>query len=128
MATIGAIKVTTSLSVTNGALAIDNVASRTQSITQTTAKPSAVGGTQSIGNAAHEAIVITELTTLGWCRFRNMDPTNYVEIGLDVAATFYPLVRIETGEECIFRMAQGITPYAQANTAAVILAKTMLDD
>ena len=128
MATVGAIKVTTSLSYINGNIGLVNIPSRTQSITQNTAAPSVSGGTQSIGNAAHEAIVITELTTLGVCQFRNMDATNYVEIGVDVAATFYPLVRLNAGEEWPFRMAQGITPYAQANTAAVILAKTMLDD
>ena len=128
MATANALKVTTSMTLANGNLEGFTIPSRTQSITQTTAAPFRVGGTQSIGYAAHETLDITGVTTLGWCNFRNRDAANYVEIGVDVAATFYPLVRLNAGEECVFRLAQGITPYAQANTAAVILERTIIDD
>ena len=128
MATTGAIKVTTSLTLANGDLAGLSIPARTQSITQTTAVPAARGGTQTIGFAAHEAIVITDLTTVGWCYFRNRDATNFVQIGADVAAAFVPVVRLNAGEACVFRMSQALTPYAKADTAAVILECNILDD
>jgi len=125
------IKVSSSLTYSNGtsgALGSLMISSRSQSITQNTAAPARAGGTQTIGFAAHEVLVVTGITTLGWARFRNRDATNYVEIGVDVAATFYPLVRLNFGEECVFRLSQGITVYAQANAAAVILDRDILDD
>ena len=128
MATTGAIKVTTRLALSNGDLASGTVDSRTQSITQTTAAPTSIGGTQSIGFAAHEALVLTDITTNGWAYFRNRNATNFVELGVDVAATFYPLVRLNANEGCVLRLSQGITPYAQADTAAVILERLILDD
>lgn len=77
---------------------------------------------QNIGFAAHEAITVSaDVTTLGVSYLRNLDSTNYVEIGVDVAASFYPLLRLNAGEGYPLRFAQGITMYAQANTAAVDL-------
>lgn len=60
------IKVTSALDYTNGDLGRLNVPSRTQQITQNTAAPARAGGTQTIGFAAHEALVVTDITTLGW--------------------------------------------------------------
>ena len=125
------IKVTTSLSYSNGtsgALGSLTVSARSQSITQNTAAPTRAGGTQTIGFAAHEALVVTDITTLGWARFRTRDAANFVQIGLDVAAAFVPLVRLNAGEECVFRLSQGITVYAQADTGAVIMDRDILDD
>lgn len=121
------IKHTVSLVLANGELDSASFTPGSDSITQNTAAPSRVGGNQTIGTSA-EALVLTDLTTNGWAYFRNRDATNYVEIGVDVAATFYPLVRLNAGERAAFRLAQGITPYARANTAAVILQREILDD
>jgi len=60
--------------------------------------------------------------------FWNRDPTNFVTIGVKPAATYYPLVRLNAGESFIFRLSQGIAPYAKADTAAVKLQKDILDD
>lgn len=122
------IKVTASLTYANGNLGSLTVPSRTQQITQNTAAPARAGGSQTIGFAAHEALVVTDITTLGVVHFRNRDATNFVEIGVDVAGTFYPVVRLNANESWIFRSAQGITLYAQADTAAVILDRDILDD
>lgn len=121
------IRVTTSLTYANGDLGSLTVAARTQSITQNTAAPARVGGTQTIGTT-EEALDLTDLTTNGVARFRNRDDANFVEIGVKPAATFYPMVRLNAGEEYIFRLSQGITPYAQADTAACILDRDILDD
>ena len=122
------ITVSTSLKLANGDLATMTIASRTQQITQNTAAPARAGGTQTIGFAAHEALVVTDLTTVGVARFRNRDAANFVEIGVDVSGTFYPVVRLNFGEEWIFRLSQGVTYYAQADTAAVIMDRDILDD
>lgn len=88
------------------------------------------GGTQEIGFAAHEAILITDVTTEGWVIMRNVDDTNFVDVGVDVAAAFEPFLRMEPGEFCLFRnsKAAGTTMYAQADTAAVKLEYMVLED
>ena len=128
MATAGAIVVTYGLKLANGDLDSMLIPTRQVSITQNTAAPARVGGTQTIGFAAHEALALTDLTTNGVAHFWNRDATNFVQIGVDVAATFYPLIRLNAGEGCIIRLSQGVTPYAKADTAAVILQRDILDD
>jgi len=120
--------VTTSMKLANGNLDSFVISPRTQSITQTTAAPARVDGTQTIGFAAHEALTVTDLTTLGWAYFRNRDATNFVQIGVDVGGTFYPLIRLKNGEGCVVRLDSGATVYAQADTAAVILERCIIDD
>jgi len=118
---------TMALTLANGELDSLSIPARTDKITQATAVPSRVGGNQTIGFAAHEALVLTDLTTLGVAYFRNRNATNFVQIGVDVSGTFYPLVRLNPGEGWAFRLAQGITPYAQADTGAVVLQREILD-
>jgi len=122
------ITVTQALGLANGTLDSFSIPAYTFRVTQATAVPVRVGGTQVIGHAAHEALALTDLTTLGVAYFRNRSATNFVQIGVEVAATFYPLVRLNPGEAWMFRFAQGITPYAQANTAAVVLQREILDN
>lgn len=95
--------------------------------TQSTARRS--GGVQAIGFAAHEAVGIgADIASKGWAFFRNLDSTNYLEIGVDVAATFYPLVRLEALEVALFRISPSVTVYAKANTASVELEYEALSD
>lgn len=61
----------------------------------------------------------------GWAWFRNLDATNYVAIGVQVAGTFYPVVRLNAGEAGVFRLGV-ITPYALANTGEVYLEHDIL--
>jgi len=88
------------------------------------------GTQQEIGFAAHEAIDIGDVGTEGWCYFRNLDDTNFVEIGVDVAAAFKPMIRLEPGEFTVFRASPvaGATLYAQADTAAVQLEYHISED
>jgi hypothetical protein len=95
--------------------------------TLTAAAPARASGIASIGTT-HEAIPLGDVATLGMARLKNVDATNYIEIGVVVSATFYPVVRINTNESCVFRLAQGITPYARANTAAARLEYDIFDD
>ena len=120
------ISIVTSITCANGSLKTSRVPTTLQ-VTQTTAFVDGAG--QSIGFAAHEAIAVSgDLTTEGWCWIQNIDTTNYVAIGVDVAAAFYPVARLRAGEWALFRWAPGVTLYAQADTAAVVIDKMLLDD
>jgi hypothetical protein len=66
----------------------------------------------------HEAFAAGDLATAGVARFTNLDTTNYVEIGVDVGGTFYPLMKILAGETWQTRLSI-LTFYLRANTAAV---------
>ena len=75
-------------------------------------------GAQNIGYAAHEAIAISgDIATAGWAYFRNLDATNFVQIGVDVSAAFVPLIKLLPGEACVLRLATTAV-YAKADTAA----------
>jgi hypothetical protein len=80
------------------------------------------GTVQSIaaGGTAGVALAFTGVTTGGWAYFINNDTANYVEIGVQVAGTFYPLIKLLAGEMALLRLAV-LTVYARANTSAVLL-------
>ena len=114
------ITITTGLVATSGSFLVQH-STLTKQATLTTATRSL--NTQSIPTtAAGTALVIAAGVAAagGWAWFRNLDTTNYVAIGVQVAGAFYPLARLNAGEACVFRLGV-ITPYALANTAAVIL-------
>lgn len=83
--------------------------------------------TVSVGNAAEEDIVTTEIGTLGWLFMKNLDSTNYVIYG-PKSGTMVDFGRIEAGEPAAMRLEPGITITAQANTAAVELDIMILED
>ena len=76
---------------------------------------------QDIGTTEEAMTLNADLATLGVAMLKNLDSTNYIEIGVKPAATFYPLLRVQPGETQSIRWAQGITPYAKANTATAKL-------
>jgi hypothetical protein len=78
--------------------------------------------------AAGTALVIAAgVSTVGWAYFRNTDATNYVEIGVQVAGTFYPVIKLKATEFGCCRLAVS-TLYARANTAAVNLDMSIVED
>lgn len=84
------------------------------------------GGVQTIGTT-HEAIGKGDIGTCGFMRVMNIDSTNYVELGVEVAATFYPFVKLKPGESSVFRLGTS-TPYAKANTASVRIDYLIVED
>ena len=78
---------------------------------------------QIIGFSAHEALTLADVTTRGYAGFTNLDAANWVEIGVEVAATFYPVIRLLAGESGLFPLSPSVTLYAKADTAAVNLNK-----
>lgn len=121
------ISVTANLTATKGNFAFART--RTFSATlNTTRKGTAI---QSIPTtAAGTAVTIAAgVSTNGWGHFTNQDSTNYIEIGSQTGGTtFLPVARLNAGESCIFRLAQGVSIYARANTAAVDLEVNVLND
>lgn len=87
----------------------------------------AAAGIQNINTTA-EQITTTEVSTLGWAFFQNLDTTNYVTIGPYSGGTMYDFVKLKPGESCILRLMTGITIYAKANTAAVELLYKIFED
>lgn len=87
------------------------------------------GGIQNIvaGGTTGETITMGDTGTAGWSYFRNTDTANFVEIGIQVAGTFYPFVKLKSGESCILRLGTN-TPYARSNTATTNLQYFILSD
>ena len=71
--------------------------------------------------AAGTLLTFGDLTTLGYALITNLDGTNFIEIGVQVAATFYPFLKLEAGQDCSLWLVNGVSYYALADTAAVIL-------
>ncbi len=116
------INLNVSLTVRNGSLS-DKFEPGPISISQ-----AAIGGPypgyQTIGTT-EETIPTSEITTLGWAVFRNLDSTNYIELGFSTGVYG---VRLKAGEIATFRLNPGTTIYAKANTAACkLLAKIYQD-
>lgn len=87
-----------------------------------------VSNQQTIGTT-HEALVVSDLAGLGYGRFINRDATNFAQVGIDVAATFYPFVYLRPGQDSgwIPLPPSGTTLYAKADTAAVKLEYDLTD-
>jgi hypothetical protein len=80
------------------------------------------GGVQAIshsGSAAQgEAFGVTDVSNGGVFFFRNLDSTNFVEIGFQVSSTFYPFLKLLAGEYAIGRIGTA-APFGRADTANV---------
>jgi hypothetical protein len=87
-------------------------------------------GTQSIPTTAGgtAVTVAAAVGTPGISRFTNTDATNYVELGRQVAGSFYVFVKLLPGEWFDFRL--GCTTaqlFALANTSAVTLEHIIVE-
>lgn len=119
----GTITLQTGITHVNGSLSI-NVPQESKAIVQTT--QGAFTDTQSIATT-DTALTIGSIATLGVMVVKNLDATNFVDIGSYVGGTFYPLVRVLAGERYPFRVKPGLTLYAKAGTAAVKIQKTIYE-
>src|SRR4051794_5718995 len=101
------------LSVNKGSLKLSRVESQTFDVA--TARRSS--GTQSIGTS-HEALGISSDLTPGKVLLKHVGTTNYIEVGIVVASTFYPVHKMIPGDIEVFRLASGAALFARADTAA----------
>lgn len=86
----------------------------------------ATGGSQNIGTAA-EAIVMNDVATAGYAFFRNLGPTNYVELGTGTGTSFAAFAKLKAGEPAVIRLGTS-APTAKANSAAIDLQYFILAD
>ena len=74
------------------------------------------------------AITLTDLTAAGYALVRNLDATNYVELGVKPASTFYPLLKLMPGgAHQLICFAGSVAPYLKADTAACDVELDILD-
>lgn len=84
--------------------------------------------TLNVGFATDEILPLPTWTaTQGWALFRNLDATNFLEVGLNIAATFYPVFKLLPGEPASMRLVPSIAYYVLADTAAVDLFYAILE-
>lgn len=118
------ITISAKLAVSNGNLS-DNL-----TVNQRVDQAAALAHNPVIDVGTSEEVIGTgDIGTLGWVIFRNLDATNYVDIGPESGGSMVAMIRAEAGEVAgPFRLKPGITLRAQANTAAVKLAMLLLED
>jgi hypothetical protein len=104
-----------SLSVNNGTLILPQVGTVVQ-ITQATAR----GGGPGVVDVglSPETIGFGDIVP-GYVYAKNLDATNYVQLGVDYSGVFVPMLQLKAGEQSLFRLDAGVTTKAMANTAAV---------
>jgi hypothetical protein len=83
---------------------------------------------QNIGTSAENLSFGSDIGNLGYAFLRNLDATNYLEIGRDVSGTFYPTITLKASEFALVRLTPGVTYQAKANTAACDLEALALED
>lgn len=90
------------------------------------ASTAGAGGAQTIGHSAHEQITKGDTTDGGVYFFRNLDQTNFVEVGIQHSgSTFVAFLKLLPGEYSVGRLSSS-TIFAKANTAAVNLQYRLL--
>ena len=81
-------------------------------------------GVQEIGTS-EESLTDTNLVTKGWLFIRNLDDTNYVQLGFSTGVYG---CRLEAGEFSLFRTEPSASIYLKANTAACNVQYRWLED
>lgn len=77
------------------------------------------GGIQIIGTATNaELVAVGDVTTAGWTVFRNLDTTNYIDVGTGTGTSFVASLRLLAGECAIAPIHPTNVPSARANSAA----------
>jgi len=120
----GTIKLTTGITHTNGNLSVP-LASKTKEISQ--AGQIVFIDTPTIATSA-TTITTGSISTLGILVIENLDPANFVKVGLDVGGTPAYFSKIKAGERYPIRLVPGITIKAIADTAAVKVQVTIYED
>lgn len=117
------ITLTMGMRVRKGGLAIDIA---TNQLARTLTGARRASQTQTIGTGAHEALVIGDVSSAGYAFFKNLDGTNYVELGRDLTGTFVPFAKLLAGDIAMLPLTSTAV-YAKANTGAVELDYLILE-
>lgn len=72
---------------------------------------------------------LSALTTPGWAYFRNLDDTNFVQIGHWSGSTFYPFAKMKPGEPAgPIRLDPALTLRFKADTANCLVQACVMED
>ena len=77
---------------------------------------------QEIATSNTQITAVATVGTWGYVYLKNLDPTNYVEVGLTSSYS----IKLKAGEFALFRAAASL--YARANTSAVNLEIIIIED
>lgn len=80
---------------------------------------------QAVGTSA-EALVVGDVSTIGYVLIKNLDATNYVEIGLDSGVSTQVFGKLLAGDIMLLK-ASTATMYVKANTASCNIAVTVVE-
>jgi hypothetical protein len=99
--------------------------------TLTTENGPTPGVVTAINTGTGTAISLAQMVTPSWGYFQNLDSTNWVEIGILVSATFYPLIRLAAGDGCVIPLSpnvnSGATLKVKSNAASVKVLCDLFD-
>ncbi len=71
---------------------------------------------------------VGNVSTSGVIYLKNLDTTNYVQCGIQVSGTFYPLPRLNPGDIAVWRLDPTATLRLMANTASCNVAYSLFQD
>ncbi len=99
----------------------------TLSVSGATFDQAAVGASEGVQNigTSEETLSVGDMTTYGWLYIRNLDATNYVQLGFSTGVYG---CRLEASEPAMFRVEPAGTVYLKANTAACDVQFRWLED
>lgn len=121
----GTITVTGKITLVNGELNETIRAPGQDTIAQTTQGLHATVWT--VGTS-EESMPVGDVGTLGRIYAKNLDATNYVDIGVDSGGSMVGAIRLKPGEEQWFRSKPGVTWKGQANTASCKVQLKVCED
>ncbi len=85
------------------------------------------GHVQTIGTSSETVDFGSDLTAEGVCYMRNLDATNFIEIGPD-STGIVDFIKLKPGEFWVGRLKPTVVVKAQADTAACDLQVAVFDD
>jgi hypothetical protein len=86
-----------------------------------------VAGDVQIIGTSEEVVAYGDLVAPRWAFFRNLDTTNYIDIGPTSGGAMVACIRLKAGECAQFPIGASVVLRAQANTASCKLKKLILE-
>lgn len=81
-------------------------------------------GIQSVGTSPEETVQKGDIGTIGYAMFKNLDSTNYIQLGTSSGSYS---IKLKAGESTGVVPMSATNVYALANTAAVLLEYLMIE-
>lgn len=97
-----------------------------KSLTETSTGSDSIVEAQTIATGSWQAIGIGNCASADWILLLNTDTTNYVEVAIDSGGS-NKIAKLSAGRFLILPLSSGVTLYAQANTAACVIQKAVVE-